>query len=546
MSALPETKTIHTMSGFEKQLNHGYRRDMMALFILLALAGVVVMGFAHRYGPWVDAKAVENIAAARNLAWSIGLKIPAADGSLLPYGFQPPLYTLLLSVIFFLGLDLFLVISIFNVLLFAGILFLLSWGLWRTTNSILMAIGIAVLFAMTPFLVMNFDSATSYGLLTFLVVANLISLISYFQTEDRRPYLLALFTAMLAFFTDFIGGACILTGALVILLFGKKKFRRKLLFAAVYAFGAALPMILWQIIHLIQRTQPEMRTLMISMSFKDAVLTYLHQLLNLFVQWLPAQPGWISRWLQTREAFFTIGIVSLLFYAVTLWQFLRKQDERLRQWVVLLTICLVFIVTALGIIFGESYLQTRNAPELTIVMLAPLYPFLIIFIFGCMLALVQNLRIPAYTLAVPVVLGAIFIFANYQPTIQYVYSRYRSGSTYTTPQWQNSELLVTVNSISALRTYFTNDPSGVLLYHVGSAPYDISYFDYSIPFLEQNDAMTQLFKERMGMLLLFQPAYMNPETGENEVIDYSTFAEGLELVYRGTDGEIYFPPIPEK
>lgn len=545
MGALPEMKTIRDLSGFEKQLNRGYRRDMVALFVLLALGGLVVMVFAHRHGPWVDASGVEQIAAARNFAWGNGLTVPTAGGNDLPYGVQPPLYSLLLSLVFWLNLDPFIMVSAFNVVLFAATLLLLSWGLWKVTDSLLMALGITLLFSVSPNLIRNFDSATSYGLLISLVVANLVCLSIYFQQENRRPYLLAILTAALAFFTDFAGAATIMAGFIVILIFSEKAFWRRVLFAGIYAFGAALPLIVWQVVQLFQPVQPEMRAMAISMTFRDALSTYLTRVVNTFVQWLPGEPGWLGTWLQTRGAFFTIGVLSLGLFGLFIWRYITHKDAAHRRWMILLSICLLFIVSAILLIFTETYVQSRTAPELMTAMLAPLYPFLIIFVFGCMLALVASFNLPLYALALPIILGGFFIVANLAPSIRYVHSRYAHGSSYTTPQWQNSDLIYTVRSISALRTYFSNDPAGVLLYTV-YAPYDISGFDYEKPFLEQDEYLVEQFNDWMGTLLLFQPVYLNPHSEDADPIDFSTFTEGLQLVYRGADGEMYVPIYSEE
>lgn len=545
MGFLPEMKTIRDLSGFEKQLNRGYRRDMVALFLLLSLAGLVTMIFAHRYGPWVDAPGVEQIAAARNLAWGNGLTIPTAEGYEMPYGFQPPLYALLLSLVFWLRLDPLLVVSIFNVVLFAGTLFLLSWGLWRMTDSLLLALGAALLFSFTPHLIRNFDDATSVGLTIFLVVANLICLVHYFREESRRPYLLALITAMLAFFTGFIGGACIVAGALTILIFSEKAFWRKLLHAAIYAFGAALPLILWQVIQLLQPRTASLRAVMVPVSFREAFTSFLQQFIHLSVQWLPSQPRWIQNWLQTRQALFALAGVSLLLYAVVVWRYVKNRDLVHWRWMILLTLCLLFVVGATALMFAEPYLQNRTAPHLTISILAPLYPFLVIFLFGCMFALITSFRLPMPTLLLPVLLGSVFIAANLQPTLQYVVARYQHGSTYTTPQWRSSEVLQIVNTTSALRTYFSNDPEAVLLFS-DYASYDIGDYDYSVPFLEQNQYLADQFLQWSGSLLLFQPAYLNPETAQLEPIDFSVFTQGLYQVYQGPDGEVYVPVFMEE
>lgn len=540
MGILPEMKTIRDLSGFEKQLNRGYRRDMVALFILLALAGLVVLGFSHRYGPWVDATGVENIVAARNLAWGNGLTIPAAEGYSIPYAVRPPLYSLVLSLGVLAGGEPFWVVSILNVVLFAGTLFLLSWGLWRITDSVLLAFGIALLFSFTPQLISNFDGASSTGLVIFLVTANLVCLIQYFQEENRAPYVLALVTAMLAFLTGFIGGACILAGAAAMLIFSEKTFWRKLVYASVYAFGAALPLILWQVYQVLQTRTAALRATGIIVSFREAFKLYLQQLVQVGVQWLPGQPQWVQTWLQTKGAFFALVIAALILYGLMVWRYVEKKDRSHRRWFILLTTCLLFAVSAAAMVFAESYLQSRTAPVLSISMFAPVYPFLIIFFFGCMLALIASVNAPLYSLLLPGLIGAFFVIANMQPTLQYIYARYQYGSTYTTPQWRSSEVLKIVNQTSALRTYFSTDPQGLLL-HSHYAPYDISRYDYSVPFLAQNAYLADVFQEEAGSLILFQPAYLNPEDPLAEQMDYSLFTQGLQLVYQGPDGEIYVP-----
>ncbi|MEE4194907.1 MAG: hypothetical protein V2J07_06895 [Anaerolineae bacterium] len=545
MGILPETKTVRDLSEFEKQLNHGYRRDMVALFILLALAGSVALTFTHRYGPWVDAGIVEQIAAARNFAWGNGLIVPTADGVGLPYGLHPPLYLLFLSLLFWLGLDIYWVVSAINVVVFGGALFLLSWGLWRSTDSLLMALGITIMFAVSPELMQSFDSAASGGVLILFMVANLVCLVLYFQNENRRPFLLALVMAALAFLTDFIGGACIIAGAIVILIFSEKSVKRRLQFAGIYILGAAAPLILWQIVHLPRLPRAGTRVMAITMTFGDAARMYLSNLVTTLLQWLPGEPRWLSAWLQTRAAFSIIVMLSLALFGVVVWRSVHHKDTAHRRWMILLTSCLAFAAGAVVLLFAESFLQDRTVPVLTPTRLAPLYPFLMIFLFGSMLALIASYNLPMEVLAVPVLIGGLYILANLRPGFSYVQSRYAHGSGYMTPQWRSSQLLERVNTTSALRTYFSNDPSGVLFY-TNYAPYDIRDFDYGKPFLEQDDYFTANFLDWNGTLLLFQPAYFDAEEVEQEPIDFSVFTEGLQLVYRGADGEMYTPIYPEE
>ncbi len=545
MGVLPDTKTIRDLSEFEKQLNHGYRRDMVALFILLALAGSVALTFTHRYGPWVDEGIVEQIAAARNFAWGNGFIVPTAEGAGLPYGFHPPLYLLLLSVLFWLGLNVYLVVSAINVIVFGGMLFLLSWGLWRSTNSLLMALGITITVAVSPELMQSFDSAAAGGVLILLMVANLVCLVMYFQNENRRPYLLAIVTAALAFLTDFIGGACIIAGAIVMLIFSEKPVKRRLQYAGIYILGTAAPLMIWQAVHFNQLPRAATRGMAMAMTLGDAARVYLADLASALLQWLPGEPRWLSTWLQTKAAFSAIVILALTVFGVVVWRYFHHKEAAHRRWMILLASCLALVAGAVVLLFGESFLQDRTVPVLTPTRLAPLYPFLLIFVFGSMLALIASYDLPGGALAGPVLLAGLLVLATLQPGFSYIQSRYAHGSGYTTPQWRSSEMLETVNTTSALRTYFSNDPSGVLFY-TQYAPYDLRGFDYGKPFLEQDDYFTANFLDRNGTLLLFQPAYFDAAGTEQEPIDFSVFTEGLQLVYRGADGEMYIPVYPEE
>ena len=108
---------------------------VVAALILLTVAGMLLIVYGTRWGPWAFSDAVGYMVNARNLATGKGLGLYRPSGQFVPLVSHPPLYPLVLIALSGPQLDLVGAARLFDVLSFGILIFASGWLFYRLTGS---------------------------------------------------------------------------------------------------------------------------------------------------------------------------------------------------------------------------------------------------------------------------------------------------------------------------------------------------------------------------------------------------------------------------
>ena len=239
-----------TAKGTEGSSEVARTRGIPAKYrLVLAVLGLIGFGavlFAtNRYGAGLSPDSVGYVATARSMAAGTGIESHGGR----PLVVQPPFYPAILAAIdLALGVDPLSSAHIVNALLFGLIVYLgglLALKHLSSSRALALVGTLAIVFSSPLFRVATW--AWSEPLFVLLVLLAVIFAHSYLAGGGVTSLALFSLSAALSCLTRYIGVTLILWGALAILLFHRRGFKRRLAHVSLFVFISALPVGLWLI-----------------------------------------------------------------------------------------------------------------------------------------------------------------------------------------------------------------------------------------------------------------------------------------------------------
>lgn len=186
----------------------------MILIVAIGISGALAILHATTWGPWVQSDSVEYLEAARNLVAGEGLVNIRASGNIVPLYARPPLYSVLLASMIWLGVDPIDGVRWLNVALFVSLIGLVGVSAYRATGR-LVAPVLTCLFLLAGAAVLDsFTGLMTEPLFVVFVIGQLVSLAGYLHTGRAWMLGLSALLAGLALLTRFAGAACVLVMAI--------------------------------------------------------------------------------------------------------------------------------------------------------------------------------------------------------------------------------------------------------------------------------------------------------------------------------------------
>ena len=229
----------------------------------LALAGVLVILVATRFGVGVEPDSTIYFDAARNLASGGGLVVISGTNSeLVPLTHYPPLYSSLLALPAARGVLVETTARWLNAILFGANILLVGISIgFCVRNSFWLPLIGSFLMLTAPDVLAIHSVAMSEPLYLVLTSAGLLSLGSYLQNQRRRFLLLASIAIAVSCLTRYVGVAGVATGVIALLFLNRDEgegawlassfrgqiFRRKVVDALMFAAVSFMPFVLWSI-----------------------------------------------------------------------------------------------------------------------------------------------------------------------------------------------------------------------------------------------------------------------------------------------------------
>lgn len=530
-------------------------------FVAAALVGMAVLRLSTRHGPGIGGDATIYLTSAQNLldGNGFGLIGPRGEFRILPY--FAPFFSVVLSFLGLIGFALEPAALWLNTLLFGVVIWLVSRESWRATESLAAAWLAALLTAVSPVLVPVFSWAMSEPLSLFLGFSSLVLTLAYLRQVDRKWLLMAAgFTGGLAFLTRYAAIAYLGTAALLLLVFDKGRWGRRLFKAAVFAIAGSLPAAGWMLYNINQTTTVSSRSVLTAAAILERVRLFWPQMEEVILFWLvPAS------WIQSPPYPAILNHVLSLGFVLGMaaWTAIlahlsgkairqgRVEGGRLyRLQIALALLCVVYV----GVIAGVYF---TTYPPITIGsrMLSPL----MVAVFWLMILLtVQSGRLwqkPVWLkrgmLVVVLLLGAW----NTVRTVRIVQQNYALGLGYNSIAWQTSDAMQAVRELPDETLIVTNEETAIL-YLTGRASYPIAEIYVEEPetsFVRYGDGeladdpSEQLFSQGEAFLVLFDSlaSQVSGLYGERSEEWAAALLDGLEVVYEGEDGGIYrYPELP--
>jgi len=403
-------------------------RQRIALLILSLLGVGIVLLATSKYGAGLSPDSVNYIGAARNLAAGKGLVTYSGH----PMVIWPPLFPALLAGIkVLLGIDPLLSADVVNALLFGLIVWLSGVLCFRhlSSSSLIVLLGVTSVLLAIPLLA-TAKMAWSEPLFIACVLLSLIWAESYLESGDKGSLGLLSVAAASASLSRYIGVTVIITGAIVVTLFGKQNARTKLVHLCAFLLISVAPLAIWISRNYIVSGTPMGARSPSQFSFILNLNFTFYTLLSWYLPLQAIQHRWVLALLCI-----VIGFVTTI-AARTNW---KKVKARLS----LLTPALIFAATYISILLTSATITAYDRIDDRL--LSPLYVPLVLLL----LVLAEssgNLLRPRFSLKVakPILLTGVATWLVYLAVVasRNITSSVVSGAGgYHTDIWKESETI---------------------------------------------------------------------------------------------------------
>lgn len=531
---------------------------LFAVLVVLALAGMLIIIYGTRWGPWAFSDAVGYMVNARNLATGKGLGLYRPSGQFVPLVSHPPLYPLILIALSGPQLDLVGAARIFDVISFGMLIFASGWLFYRLTGSAWAATAIAGVFLVQPALIHAYTSAMSEPLFLLTSVTGSLLLLTYLDEPKPSRLIWAGVVTGMAFMTRYTGAAILGAGTVCLMLFDQVPIKNRLAHSAVYGFIASFPVgifVAWSRIRYSGATPRGIRS---EFDFGPQVIAFFRQIPQIIYSWKPLTadmlsfPGIESDALRAagKPVVLVLGLALALLIILTVGRIRPMLSSgNLRASTLRALAMFVLMPAAYLAFFGVAYVITSPTPDVDGRTILPILPAIIIAAITVVYLLVQAWpeRPWGRLVAALLIVGSIAGYASISS--EPLDSLHQNGSGYTSPMWRKSETVKAVMGLSPDIPLISNEPIAVLFY-VGRWPHELTVTGESgdsSPFTRYGDGgdeMETIFRDQHAALILFDTisAQIAGRYKDETQARVEALTAGLTRAFQGSDGAIYFYP----
>lgn len=495
-----------------------------ALFVILAVLGGYLLFFDMHFGPWAFSDSAEYINSAKNLIAGNGLGIYAPDGKFMPLTLHPPFYSLLFAPFLALNLDSFLVIKWMNILLFAGTILVLGFGIYQITRSSTLALSVAILFLVSPAMLNNFNGAMTEPTFIFLTITNLVFLNVYLKQKKKWVFWLAVAAASLATLTRYIGLVSIFMGFLMLLLFAEHTWKKRITTSLLYLVAAAIPVGIWFISIGALSGSMAARNIELNKGIWEAITVNRIAFTEILAKWLPFRLEWFPSWRSKIIAIYATVLISTTLLIVLLVNWWKKRDQSLASPLILILSACTYLVSYLGFLIVSYF--SSIPPDLNERMFSPLQVFIFIFMMGVLVLALKTFHYKKFFYLIPLTLVVILTISYWQQTRSNALDRHENPKSYSAPKWKNSELIQKIKGLEGRPIIYSNHPVAFML-HSGYYPYEMS----SLTFHRDQKKLYDDF-----VIAIFKPVVAD----DQKILDELFGEEGIcSTKVETTDGVLY-------
>lgn len=231
---------------------------LIPILILISIIGGSLIAICiYKNGPGITNDSVTYISGANNLINSNGYsnsitKWSSANNKV-PIKYWPPLYSIIIGSLLFLGIDQIAALSIINILSFCLVVFFSGLIIYQKTQSFKLTFASSFFIATSFPLIEIYCYAYSEVTFILFLIISIFLFNSFLKTKSPALLLLAgLFSSFTAI-TRLNGLILILTFVIVFII---SKLRRKIKLIIIYLSLAFSPFIMWTVRNMLLGTSP--------------------------------------------------------------------------------------------------------------------------------------------------------------------------------------------------------------------------------------------------------------------------------------------------
>ena len=520
------------------------KKDSFIVIIvaLIVLIGILLIRYSTELGPWTMVDTVDYFDVARNLSRGNGPVLSRTSGLSTPMTIHPPFYSMVLAPAAMLQLDLPAFVCTLNIILFVGLILILSLGTYNLTSSAVLSIGFGLWAVVNRAILRNYTAALSEPLFLTIGIASLYLLCVFIRTNQRRLLLASALLSGLALLTRYSGVAFLVTGFFSILIWQKTDWRTKIKDLASYTLVACGPMFLWLGYSWIYFPRnlpgsyawtPDLWQAMAP--FRLTFITGLWEWLGLGLFF--STPNYRIQMLILALVFLALGLGMILALRISTWD---KNTPLVSPMLVAAGVWGIFMISSTLVLLLSFMFVSAPKPWLDERLYSPIQIGVVftvfLFIDFCASKLISGMfrHIPALALI------CLLVAANAPATIAYARHLHLQGEGYTSRAWKNSTVIYALQNIPPGKTIVSNDP-GAILFFAGRPAIDLTRVLNSTA----HNEIPELLQERDVALVLFERKLVSQIRhiyGKETTQYIEKLTSNLEVQFRGNNGTIYYSP----
>lgn len=513
---------------------------------ILAVAAGIYIAYTTDFAPWGFSDSAAYFSAARNLASGHSLSVTKVNGEYTPLNLHAPLYPLVLAVFAKLNVNLIHISKGMDVFFWALFVFLSGWLFYRITGRQMEGIFFALVCSFSYPLIVTFSGLMSEPLAFVLGIPGFLLLVLAVKEESVKLMILSAVFIGLSVLTRFAFAAVLGAGALVVLLFYRQPWLRRLITVAAFGLIGAIPMGIWTLLQKLQQASTGGRSLVFTELFSK-VRHFSAGVWGILKYWMPYRSFLIPG---VRANYFTPLLTAAFLLLVVLGfsaAILKYKKDVLKQPAFLLAVSsLLFILAYFAVVFA-GYAFTTTPNDINDRILSPIFPFIIALLMCCAIMAGLLVKHQFWTHLAAAVVTIFFVAFNF--TLLQTYgieaSKYPNG--YTSPYWNGSRVFEAVKKLPADTLIASNAPD-IILFYSNRMPYCLTENS-----TQRTDCLSaadrpqlQDFVERQcGVLVLFPSSPTENYENYDDPISQSSM-DGLNKLYppvfRASPGVILYWP----
>lgn len=499
------------------------------------MIGGYLIFISTAWGPWAFSDSAAYISAARNIQNSLGPVIINANGSITAVTEFPPVFPFILSLITPFNGDFIQSARWFNIFCFITSIFLSGLISLNLLKKRFLSVIISSAMAISPIMVDTYSGFMSEPLFILFLLLLIFCLLKFLQT--RKIIFLFIIFCVVPFLPmiRYAGILFIICVGLLLLAYQKFHIVNLAKIIPVYFIAALLPIMVWFIYQYKTLEKFGGKGFSFDFSLIKNLFRSIFEELAIMLNWIPYSGNYSNEYI--KYIFIFIFLILYLFVTIITVISLYKKSHKNNSAVLLLQICL-FLISSYLLFIG--FTQSVTVPQIDIIdrMLAPIFPFLILFVFSGFDYIIPKSNFSLLTVF-SIFLTVLSLRYYFLLSLGQVNTLHKDGLGYTSKEIVQSEFITKLGEIPP-DTHLVSNDAAFVLFHSNRFPLPVKQF-HNRPFGSGDAYGEKSFRKNHAALIIIYPEFRN-YYGDQSTELLKTLTEDLVIAYQDEIGGIYYFP----